>query len=98
MSSEEEFFADTLTFLREIGADTSAVEPDTNLFDSGVLDSLGTLAFLDFLERRLADEIEVEQLDIESISTLRQAHRYVYVYAYAHVPDRDLSPGAAATA
>jgi acyl carrier protein len=76
-STEDEFVQQALTFLGEIGADTGAVEPETNLFDSGALDSLGTLAFLDFLEQHASEEIEVEKLDIAEISTLRNAYRFV---------------------
>lgn len=60
MSTETEFVSDALRFLEEIGADTAGVDPGTNLFESGVLDSLGTLAFLDFLEQQMGEEIEIE--------------------------------------
>lgn len=78
MPSEDEFFKVALEFLEEIGADTSEVEAETHLFDSGVLDSLGTLAFLDFLEQQRGAEIEIETLDIDEISTLRKAYRFVH--------------------
>ncbi|WP_371476986.1 phosphopantetheine-binding protein [Kitasatospora sp. NBC_00315] len=77
MSTETEFVSDALRFLEEIGADTAGVDPGTNLFESGVLDSLGTLAFLDFLEQQMGEEIEIEGLDIDSIATLRGAHGFV---------------------
>ncbi|TKA00303.1 phosphopantetheine-binding protein [Actinacidiphila oryziradicis] len=77
MSTETEFVSDALRFLEEIGADISGVEPGTHLFDSGVLDSLGTLAFLDFLEQQMGEEIEIDALDMDSIATLRGAHRFV---------------------
>ncbi|MFC9329775.1 phosphopantetheine-binding protein [Kitasatospora sp. NPDC057015] len=80
MSTETEFVSDALRFLQEIGADTTGVEAGTNLFDTGVLDSLGTLAFLDFLEQQLGEEIEVEALDIDSIATLHGAHRFVQAH------------------
>jgi acyl carrier protein len=76
-ASEDEFVQQALQFLAEIGADITAVESDTHLFDSGALDSLGTLAFLDFLEQQAGEEIEVEKLDITEISTLRNAYRFV---------------------
>jgi acyl carrier protein len=77
VSSEDEFVKHALQFLDEIGADTSTVEAETNLFDSGALDSLGTLAFLDFLEQQAGEEIEIETLDVKEISTLRNAYRFV---------------------
>lgn len=77
MIGEDEFVASALEFLAEIGADASGVQPGTNLFDSGILDSLGTLAFLDYLEQQRGDEIEVDKLDLEEISTLARAYRFV---------------------
>jgi acyl carrier protein len=76
MLLEDDFMKNALQFLEEIGADTSEVEPETDLFD-GVLDSLGTLAFLDFLEQQRDDEIDIDNLHLDSISTLRNAYRFV---------------------
>jgi acyl carrier protein len=79
--TETEFVEVALKFLGEIGADTTGIEAETNLFDSGALDSLGTLAFLDFLEQQLGTEIEVEKLDLDEISTLHNAYRFVVSHA-----------------
>jgi acyl carrier protein len=73
---------EALGFLQEIGADTTGVQPDTHLFASGVLDSLGTLAFLDFLEQQTGGEIDVEKLDIDAISTLHNAYEFVSEQRY----------------
>ncbi|MBM0274300.1 phosphopantetheine-binding protein [Micromonospora tarensis] len=80
MSSEAEFITAALQFLDEIGADTSEVEADTHLFDSNVLDSLGTLAFLDFLEQQRGSDIDLDQLDMDEIATLRRAYRFTGGY------------------
>jgi acyl carrier protein len=77
MSTEDEFVRQALKFLAEIGADTSEVDPQTHLIATGVLDSLGTLAFLDFIEQQSGTEIEVETLDLEAISTLHGAYEFV---------------------
>ena len=77
MLSEQEFIENALKFLAEIGADVSEIQPETNLFESGVLDSLGTLAFLDFLDQERGQEIEIENLEFESISTLRRTYQFV---------------------
>ena len=77
MSTEDEFVQQALKFFTEIGADASGVDAETHLITSGVLDSLGTLAFLDFLEGQSGEEIDVETLDVEAISTLRGAYGFV---------------------
>lgn len=78
MPSETEFVSDALTFLSEIGADISGVTATTDLVESGVLDSLATLAFLDFLENRNGKEIDVDSLTVESISSLQSAYAFVF--------------------
>jgi acyl carrier protein len=78
MSSEDEFVQNALEFLQEIGADTSLVTPDTHLFQSGLLDSLGTLAFLDFLEQQRGGEVEIDSLDFNAIATLRSTYTFVF--------------------
>ncbi|MGH1552024.1 phosphopantetheine-binding protein [Streptomyces sp. L7] len=78
MSSEDEFVHNALEFLREIGADTSLVTPDTHLFESGLLDSLGTLAFLDFLEQQRGAEVEIDSLDFDTIATLRSTCTFIF--------------------
>jgi len=77
MVTEGKFIEQALGFLDEIGADTSDVRPDMDLFEAGVLDSLGTLAFLDFLEQQQGTGIDIEELDISEISTLQLAYQYV---------------------
>jgi acyl carrier protein len=78
MSDEERFFAESLEFLEGIGVDTSGVRPQTHLVDEGLLDSLGILAFLDYLERLRGTEVEVENLSVDAIATLPDAYRFVH--------------------
>jgi len=77
--SEEEFFEKAVEFLLEIGADLDGktINPDTDLFADEILDSLGAVAFLDFLGECGAEEIPLEELDVEMISTLRNAYRLI---------------------
>ena len=77
MPPEDEFIKTALRFLEEIGADAAAVKPETNLIDSGILDSLGILAFLDFLEQQSGESIEIDGMTIESISTLHNAYQFM---------------------
>ncbi|MER5310635.1 hypothetical protein ABT034_22920 [Streptomyces sp. NPDC002773] len=81
MPTEDEFVASAITFLGEIGAEAVDVHADTDLFATEVLDSLGTLAFLDFLEEQRGEEIEIETLRIELLSTLRKAYGFVFAQA-----------------
>lgn len=77
MTSEDEFFKNAIAFFEEIGVDTEAVSPDTDLIDTGILDSLAILTFLDFLEQQWDSEIDFDDLDTRSISTLERAHRFM---------------------
>ncbi|MCX4745039.1 acyl carrier protein [Kitasatospora sp. NBC_01287] len=77
MPSEDEFVRNAVQFLAEIGADSSGLEPETDLFESGVLDSLGSLAFLDFLEQQRGAEIDIDTLNISMISSLRSAYAFI---------------------
>ncbi|MER5276889.1 phosphopantetheine-binding protein [Streptomyces sp. NPDC002809] len=78
MPSEDAFVQNALEFLQEIGADTSLVTADTHLFEAGLLDSLGTLAFLDFLEQQRGAEVEIDSLDFDTIATLRSTYAFVF--------------------
>jgi len=76
--TQGEFIEQALEFFEEIGVENvSDIEQDTDLFESGVLDSLGTLAFLDFLERQQGTDIDIEELDVAAISTLQMAYQFV---------------------
>ncbi|WP_328946826.1 phosphopantetheine-binding protein [Streptomyces sp. NBC_00250] len=87
MPTEDEFVANAITFLKEIGAETADVHADTDLFAAEVLDSLGTLAFLDFLEEQRGEEIEIATLRIEALSTLRKAHGFVFARSVSAAGD-----------
>lgn len=75
MLTETEFMDAAMGFLEGIGADVSAVDPDTHLIDSGVLDSLAILAFLDFLENQCGAVVQIEELEIDTIATLNNAFK-----------------------
>lgn len=76
--SEEEFIARARRFLTEIGGeDATALDPDANLVDSGVLDSLLLIAFLAFVEEQRGYEMEMREEDIKLLSSLRTAYLLV---------------------
>lgn len=78
MPTEDQFIDSAREFLAEIGADTQSLTADTHLFDSGLLDSLGTLAFLDFVENLIGDEIDLDSVDVHSFSTLRNTYQVFF--------------------
>ncbi len=73
--TEAEFIERARGFLSEIGGlDSSAIDPDANLVDSGVLDSLLLIAFLAFVEEQRGYEMEIQEEDIKLLASLRTAY------------------------
>jgi acyl carrier protein len=73
--TEAEFIERARRFLGEIGGvDSSAIDPDANLVDSGVLDSLLLIAFLAFVEEQRGYEMEIQEDDIKLLASLRTAY------------------------
>ena len=81
---EEEFVARARQFLSEVGGkDASAIDPDANLVDNGILDSLLLIAFLAFVEEQRGHEMEIQEADIKLLATLRTAYRLACPRAHA---------------
>jgi acyl carrier protein len=73
--TEEEFIERSRRFLSEFGGkDPAAIDPDANLVDSGVLDSLLLIAFLAFVEEQRGYEMEMKEEDIKLLASLRTAY------------------------
>jgi acyl carrier protein len=73
--TEEEFIARARRFLSEVGGvDSSSIDPDANLVDNGVLDSLLLIAFLAFIEEQRGYEMDVQEEDVKLLATLRTAY------------------------
>jgi|HubBroStandDraft_3_1064219.scaffolds.fasta_scaffold66994_2 acyl carrier protein len=73
--NEEEFIARARRFLSEVGGkDASDLDPDANLVDSGVLDSLLLIAFLAFVEEQRGYEMDIQESDIKLLASLRTAY------------------------
>jgi D-alanine--poly(phosphoribitol) ligase subunit 2 len=66
------------TLIRHLGAilveglHIDAPPPDTDLFESGTLDSLQLVELLVQIERRFGVQIAVENIDLENLRTLRR--------------------------
>ncbi|HKW37094.1 MAG TPA: phosphopantetheine-binding protein [Burkholderiales bacterium] len=54
-----------------------APSPDTDLFESGTLDSLQLVELLVQLERRFGVQIEIESIDLDALRTLARIARLV---------------------
>ncbi len=52
------------------GEDPSTLKVDTPLITGGILDSLGTLELVSFLEQRFAIQMEAHEVDAERLDTL----------------------------
>jgi D-alanine--poly(phosphoribitol) ligase subunit 2 len=66
--------------LRALFAESLHVEapaPDTDLFESGTLDSLQLVELLVQLERRFGVQIAIESIDLDNLRTLARIARLV---------------------
>ncbi|HTU46954.1 MAG TPA: hypothetical protein VMF91_17965 [Bryobacteraceae bacterium] len=70
---DAEFIARAQRFLAGFGANPAALDPDVDLVDTGVLDSLLLLAFLAFVEEQRGHEAQLQPEDIIAIRKLRTA-------------------------
>ena len=52
--------------------DVDQIEDDQNLFDSGILDSLGILKILSFLDEELDIDISSDEIKPENFATLNK--------------------------
>jgi acyl carrier protein len=76
--TETEFIERARRFLSEIGGeDLTSIDPDANLVDNGVLDSLLLIAFLAFVEEQRGYEMEIREEDIKLLASLRTAYALV---------------------
>lgn len=76
--TEEQFLRAAQDFLDErLGEGAREVNPDTELVESGIMDSLLLLEFFFFLENLTGTEIKPEAATVEGLSTLRNAYRLV---------------------
>jgi acyl carrier protein len=76
--TQEDFNLRARSFLQEIGgADTTTSDPDTNLLETGTLDSLLLIAFLAFVEQQRGSELNIGPDELKLLLTLRTAYALV---------------------
>jgi acyl carrier protein len=70
--SEDAFYEQMLTFLRERRPDLDGeIEPSTQLWEAGYLDSFGLIELLSVLEELTGHPIEIGADDLPSFFTLK---------------------------
>lgn len=78
MIEEEDFFARVREFMSSrIGDRAAPLTEDTELVESGILDSLLVLEFFFFLEELRGSAIDPDNFSVRSISTMRRAYQLV---------------------
>jgi hypothetical protein len=76
-AADADFIERARQFLGRFGVNAAALDPDLDLIDAGVLDSLLLLAFLAFVEEERGHEAQLEPGDIVAIRKLRTASALV---------------------
>jgi acyl carrier protein len=85
--TEEVFINRARTFFYEVaGVESASLDPDANLMESGILDSLLLISFLAFIEKLRGSQLDITREDLPAISSLRGA----YAFACFRKPDADL--------
>lgn len=74
---DAEFIERARRFLTAFGVNAATLDPDLDLIDAGVLDSLLLLAFLAFVEEQRGHEAPLEPEDVVAIRKLRTASALV---------------------
>lgn len=59
------------------GEDPAALTDDTPLITAGIMDSMGTLRLVSFLEETFGVRIEAHEVDVEHLNTLDDIARLV---------------------
>jgi hypothetical protein len=75
--TEAEFFSRAREFFAKLGVNATDIDPDLDLLERELLDSLLLLAFLSFIEEQRGGEAELQPQDIHAVRTLRTAYELV---------------------
>ena len=59
-------------FERELGADISDIEPSTQLFSGGVIDSFGLVSLITFIEEECGFEVAPGDVRLENLDSVEQ--------------------------
>ena len=71
--ADAEFIETARDFLVKLGVNRALLDPDVDLVDAGVLDSLLLLAFFAFVEEQRGQDTQFDPQDVTAIRTLRGA-------------------------
>jgi aryl carrier-like protein len=76
--TEEVFINRARMFFHEVdGVESASLDPDANLIESGILDSLLLISFLAFIEKLRGSQLDITQENLPAISSLRGAYAFV---------------------
>jgi hypothetical protein len=75
--TEEVFINRARAFFYEVaGVESASLDPDANLMESGILDSLLLIAFLAFIEKLRGSQLDIAPENLPAISSLRGAYAF----------------------
>ena len=78
--TEDVFINRARTFFYEVsGVEPASLDPDANLVESGILDSLLLISFLAFMEKLRGSPLEITRENLPAISSLRGAYAFVHL-------------------
>jgi len=76
--TEEVFINRARAFFYEVaGVESASLDPDANLMETGILDSLLLISFLAFIEKLRGSQLDITRENLPAISSLRGAYAFV---------------------
>lgn len=76
--TEEVFINRARTFFYEVaGVESTSLDADANLIESGILDSLLLISFLAFIEKLRGSQLDITPENLPALSSLRGAYSFV---------------------
>ena len=61
----------------ELGVDTSAIQPETPLFSSGIIDSFSLVSLITFLEKKCGFNVDPMDVTLENLDTIQRVLEFV---------------------
>ena len=74
-----ELYHTLITYLQNDIVGKVTIEPDDHLFEAGILDSMGMMKLVRFIEMRFTLQVPFEDMTLENFRTIKSISDYVSI-------------------
>ncbi len=74
-----ELYNTLITYLQNDIVGNVTIEPDDHLFDAGILDSMGMMKLVRFIEMKFKLQVPFEDMTLENFKTVKNISDYVSI-------------------